>query len=456
MSGPANPFLGPQPYRASERDRFFGREESTRRLVQGILSWPCFVLFGPSGAGKSSLMRAGVIPLLEEKYEFRVVHVESWLASHGPLEWLVQAMFADLRLGTPPAGMRPDEALDEAVRLAERRSDRPVLLYLDQLEQLLLPGRDLEQTNALLESLVRLVRSPFRGLQLALLLREDYLGRFRERLHGAMELREHGSRLGPLRVREMVEVARRLAASGTPAQYWPTHELLELMLQVRVSGQDATEEAEVQAAFAQIVCRALWEERAAGNVVRGPVEAEPILHRYLDATLEGLGPLAGDARRLLEEHLVASDGSRALLTERQAQAALPPGHAERVLSALEGTAVLLAGEHHGSRYFELGHDWLARKVFELRRERLRDEESRRQLELERARWRRLRLISVVALAVAVMITWQASARMASTSSPPRGTARRACGRRMGKASPSCPYFVARWNWSRTAGSPSSR
>ncbi|MFY0524942.1 hypothetical protein ACN28I_17905 [Archangium gephyra] len=235
---------------------------------------------------------------------------------------------------------------------------------MDQFEQLFLPGRSLEQTDALLAGLVRLVRNPFPGLQLVLLLREDYLGRFRARPCCSGELMEHGFRLGPLTVREMGEVARRLAASGMPPQSWPEQELWQLMLQVRMPGQDATGEAEVQTAFAQIVCRALWEERAAGGAVNGPVEAEPILHRYLDVTLEGLGPLAADARRLLEEHLVACDGSRTLLTERQARAALPPGQADRVLTTLERTAVLLAGEHHGSRYFELGHDWLARKVFE--------------------------------------------------------------------------------------------
>ncbi|HZI04672.1 MAG TPA: hypothetical protein VEZ71_11650, partial [Archangium sp.] len=245
------------------------------------------------------------------------------------------------------------------------------------------------------------MRNPFRGLQLVLLLREDYLGRFRARQCCSSELLEHGFRLGPLTVREMGEVARRLAASGMPAQAWPEHELRELMLQVRMPGQDATDEAEVQTAFAQIVCRALWEERATGGAVNEPAQAEPILHRYLDVTLEGLGPLAADARRLLEEHLVASDGSRTLLTERQARAVLPEGQAERVLTTLERTAVLLAGEHHGSRYFELGHDWLAKKVFELRRERLRHEEEQRRLQRERDRWRRLRLISVVALAVAV-------------------------------------------------------
>ena len=63
------------------------------------------------------------------------------------------------------------------------------------------------------------------------------------------------------------------------------------MLQVRTAGQSATDEAEVQAAFAQIVCRTLWEEQRGGTGTAGPVEAEPILHRYLDATLDSLGPL---------------------------------------------------------------------------------------------------------------------------------------------------------------------
>jgi hypothetical protein len=128
MSGSANPFLGPQPYRASERDRFLGREEATRKLVEGILAWPCLLLFGPSGAGKSSLMQAGVMPVLEEKHGFRTVRVGAWLSGHAPLEWLVQAMFEDLELGPVPEGMSADEALDEAVRLAKRRSERPVLL----------------------------------------------------------------------------------------------------------------------------------------------------------------------------------------------------------------------------------------------------------------------------------------------------------------------------------------
>jgi hypothetical protein len=74
MSG--NPFLGPQPYRAADRARFFGRGDVTRKLSNHILAYPCITLFGPSGSGKSSVMQAGVIPLLVDTHDSRVVYID--------------------------------------------------------------------------------------------------------------------------------------------------------------------------------------------------------------------------------------------------------------------------------------------------------------------------------------------------------------------------------------------
>ncbi|MFY0563721.1 eIF2A-related protein [Archangium lansingense] len=409
MSGEySNPFPGPQPYRAGDRRRFFGREEMTRKLLNRILAHPCVTLFGPSGAGKSSLMQAAVIPLLQELHGFRTVRVDAWLTTETPLERLVRAMFADLELGEVPTEMGPREALDEAVRLAERHSARPILIYVDQLEQLHLPSRSPEGTDELIERLDALARMPLRGLQLVLSLREDYLGRLRDRVRGLRPLQDPGFRLGPLTVREMARVACQLAEAGEPAQQWSAAELRALMLQMRTAGQAPTEEAEVQAAFAQIVCRALWEERVAGGGLAGPVEAEPILHRYLEVTLEALGPLRADALELLEDHLVARDGSRTLLTEQEARTALREGASEQVLLSLERAAVLHAEEHQGSRYFELGHDWLAKKVLELKHERMEHEEEARKHQQQERRQRRERsarrkLASIAAVATGVAL-----------------------------------------------------
>lgn len=369
-----NPFPGPQPYRAGDRGRFFGREALTRKMVHQILAHPATTLFGPSGAGKSSLMQAGVIPSLEEEHDFRLVRVDGWPPGEAPLEWLLRAIFSDLELGAPGEAASPLDVLDEAMAMAARRSDRPVLIYLDQIEQLLFPGRAGAEIAALIQGVDRLSRSRRQGLHLVLSLREDYLGRFRDRARGRRELLAHGFRLSPLTVEEMVKAVCRAAGEGEPAQAWDEAQTRALMLEVRAPGQSASDEAEVQAAFGQIVCRALWEERSeSGGRVAGAVEAEAILQRYLEATVGGLGDLEEAARVLLQEHLIDAEGNRTLLTEKQARLALPGKVAEEVLLRLERAAILHAEEHQGSRYFELGHDWLARRVLEQRNARQAEE-----------------------------------------------------------------------------------
>ncbi|HYO53337.1 MAG TPA: hypothetical protein VEU50_11195, partial [Archangium sp.] len=375
-----NPFPGPQPYRTSDRFRFFGREEMTQRLVSHILAYSCTTLSGPSGAGKSSLVRAGAIPLLEEEYEHRTVIIDGWPSDKEPMDWLVEAMFDQLDLERGPASgeaedgtPRAHETLDEAVRLAFLASEHPILLYLDQLEQLFFPSRDPRKADTLLERLEALTRQSTPHVRLLLALREDYLGPFRERVRGRRALLEHGFRLGPLTVAEMQSVACRAAAAGRPPLQWSPEQMRELILQVRTPGQDKSPEAEVQATYAQIVCRALWAQEARGGDSVVLIEAAPILNRYLESTLDELGPLRADAERLLEDRLIDENGGRTLLMENQARAALPAGSAEKVLSDLEKARVLHAEEHQGSRYFELGHDWLAKKVLELKRDRLRRE-----------------------------------------------------------------------------------
>ncbi|MBZ4417444.1 hypothetical protein [Myxococcus sp. RHSTA-1-4] len=371
-----NPFRGPQPYRAEDQSRFFCRDEVTRRLTNSILAHPCVSLFSPSGAGKSSLMQAAVLPQLREQHGIRTVCVDAWLAHEDPLHRVARSMFVDLDLGDMPDGRNPRELIDEAFQLAELRSSRPILLFLDQLEQTLLPSRQPEGVRALIDTLAAILREPMRDRQLVLSLREDYLGRLRDQARASRELLDRGFRLGPLTVKEMTRIVCRLAAMGVPAQEWCPVQMQQLMLQMRTPGQSDSAEAEVQAAFAQIVCRALWEERRTCDGETGPVAAEPILHRYLDTTLKALGPTQGySARRLMEEYLVAEGGSRTLVTQQQAYEVLSPDCAEQVLSQLQDAAVLRSEHHEGSRYFELGHDWLANKVTELKR-------GRRQLELQ--------------------------------------------------------------------------
>jgi WD40 repeat protein len=371
---PVNPFPGPQPYRASDRGRFYGREAVSRELANTILAHRCVALYGPSGAGKSSVMQAGTIPRLDEGHDFRHVAIDGWPADEQPVAWLLYTLHTELKLAPPDEGLGLYESVEWIVRQAFRRSDRPILIYLDQLEQLLLPSREIASVEAFLDWLDRFAERPIRGLHLVLAMREDYLGRFRDRARGRHRLLENGFRLGPMTVGEIVGAVCQAAADGAPPQRWAPPAMRALMMQVRIPGQSESDAAEVQTAFAQIVCRALFGERAAlggGEGVDMPVHAEPILFRYLESTLEHLGGLRGAAERLLEEHLIAADGTRTLLTEEAARASGLGSHGEleRILTDLERAAILRAEQHRGTRYFELGHDWLAKKVFDRKQDR---------------------------------------------------------------------------------------
>jgi len=412
-----NPFPGPQPYRAADRHRFHGRDAVGRELTSIILAHRSVALFGPSGAGKSSLMQAAVLPTLIDEHDFRVVAVDGWPSGEAPVAWLLEVLLRDLKLTSPTEPLSVFESVEWIVELAFYRSDRPVLIVLDQLEQLLFVQRNVEEVADFLDWLDRFAGQPFRGLHLVLAMREDYLGRFRDRARGRHRLLEHGFRLGPLTVGEMTGAVTQAAASGEPPQTWSSAATRRLMLQVRVPGQSEQDNAEVQTAFAQIVCRALFAQRASSGEAQSdgaPVEAEPILQSYLEGALAALGKLRAPAERLLEDHLIAADGTRTLLTEEAAGAAglVDDEGLYTILTDLELAAILRAEQHRGTRYFELGHDWLAKRVFDGKQERIaRIEEDARERErlaeqqatelaLERARaetQRARKVIAIVAL-----------------------------------------------------------
>jgi WD40 repeat protein len=411
-----NPFPGPQPFRAMDRARFHGREDLSRRLEGAILVHRAVVVHGPSGSGKSSLIQASVLPHLQDAEDVRVVHLDGWPSAEDPTHWLSMAMHSELKHGEPDIDISPSEAVLSSLKRAVRGSSRILVICIDQLEQLLYPGRDSRQTETFFDCVNDILDLPLRTLRVVMSLREDYLGVFRDRLRDHRRVLGQGFRVGPLTVGELTQAMCQTATSGQPPQVWAADEMRALLMQVRVPGQAESDEAEAQAAYGQIVCRALFQERAAGETNKERiVEAEPILQRYLEMTLADLGPLRNKADRLLEDHLVSGDGGRTLRTEKELQRHFSAEDLQTILGALEQSAILHAASHQGSRYFEIGHDWLARKVFEKRQaheqkeeQRRRDQEQQRALENVRKERRVLiyvaafLLVGVVGIAVSAL------------------------------------------------------
>lgn len=354
-----NPFLGPRPYRAEDADLFFGREDVTRRLANRILARPTTTVFGPSGAGKSSLLHAAVLPELSQQ-RFHVISIEGWPVEQEPISLLFQRALEVLHASDDHSAPQPPS----------------IVICLDQLEQLLYQGRSHDSLGQLLDGLSNLVDSQSSQIRLILALREDYLGRFRDRARRHVRLLDHGFRVTPFTVTEIAEALEATARKGSPPQEgkWNKDDLIPTVRELRSPGTLETDDAEVEAVYVQILCRARWANITSGSTT---IDAAPakLVQDYFDDSISSLGPAARSIRTLLETYLIDETGHRALVTEGQVltylhkTARTTPKESRRIIAALEESAILAAEEHADSRYFELGHDWLAGWLKESRRQR---------------------------------------------------------------------------------------
>ena len=111
---PANPYIGLKPFERDQADYFFGRDVAVRALLDRLSEHRFLAVLGSSGSGKSSLVRAGLFPELERD---RIPSSQTWI-----IERITPGQFP----------------LQELARVLDqhRMSDRPLLLFVDQFEEL--------------------------------------------------------------------------------------------------------------------------------------------------------------------------------------------------------------------------------------------------------------------------------------------------------------------------------
>ncbi|WP_160159190.1 eIF2A-related protein [Streptomyces sp. SLBN-118] len=160
-SEPISPYPGLEPFDERYTSVFFGRDQEIVALSRRInppsrtQSSQTLVVTGPSGAGKSSVIRAGLLPQLALRAQW--ITVGPFTPDTNPFAGLAQALSTALQLTTSasleselrhtgaPALCRHLDAL----RSRHRGGPRPVLIAIDQAEELLTLVSD-EERDALL------------------------------------------------------------------------------------------------------------------------------------------------------------------------------------------------------------------------------------------------------------------------------------------------------------------
>jgi Caspase domain/Pentapeptide repeats (8 copies) len=136
-----NPYQGLLAFTAETKQFFFGRETEIQTLVQKVQRCGFVPLIGASGSGKSSVVRAGLMPRLQE-LGWRVL--EPMKPGTEPQETL-RSRLADLSGGEvePGMGVKPRIPADERI-----------LLVVDQFEEVFTLGRDRTAQSQFIQALM--------------------------------------------------------------------------------------------------------------------------------------------------------------------------------------------------------------------------------------------------------------------------------------------------------------
>ncbi|WP_188298958.1 helix-turn-helix domain-containing protein [Streptomyces sp. CBMA156] len=147
------PYLGLAAFGTADADLFFGRSELVGDLVRLVDRHRLTAVVGASGSGKSSLLRAGLLPRLDESW-----HAALLAPGDHPLRALASAVCA-LTGGDAEALSGVLTAEPEALGIAldtwlvTQPADRRVVLVVDRFEELFTTCADAGERDALLACL---------------------------------------------------------------------------------------------------------------------------------------------------------------------------------------------------------------------------------------------------------------------------------------------------------------
>jgi eukaryotic-like serine/threonine-protein kinase len=355
LSVPAgNPYRGLAVFEAAHGALFFGRRNEIRELVDRVSTEPLVVVGGDSGTGKSSVCRAGVLPFLVENEGWTRVDltpgrrpVQSFVAALAAWSGVDEATLAEMMRDAPVSVAR---AIRKHIIAAP---DRKLLLFVDQLEELLTISEP-DEAKIVAATLAALaVHTP--SVRVLATARSDFLTRLATLPLLGDELGRALYFLRPLvgeRLREAV--VRPAAAKGVTFE---SDALVDSLV-------EQTEHAPGGLPLLQFSLAELWDARdATSNTIRADALVDvggvaAALARHADRLLAGLDAQERDAARRLLLRLVTADGTRArrseaeLLSEGRERAA-----ERRALEALVHGRIVVANDaQHGA--YEIAHEAL--------------------------------------------------------------------------------------------------
>ncbi len=383
------PYMGLDAFHEFSHNRFFGRQRLVAEAISRLTERRLLALVGPSGSGKSSLVRGGIVPALKAG------------ALPGSQGWRYLAPMVP--------GSEPLASLERALRTKNKEQrtknqgpvledsapllDAPVVLVVDQFEELFTLCDDRRACQAFIDNLLELVAAPDAQHIVILTMRSDFEA-FVTRLPAFHPVFEQGRlQVTPLNAAELREAIEQPAELiGLKFEDGVVNSLLQDIL-----GEPAA------LPLLQFTLLKLWEHRERNRVTwdayRRLGGGRLALANSADVFYDRLIPEEQiTAKRILLRMVRLSDGlevtSNRIRREMLYRAGEAHDRVDRVLEKLIGARLvrLTAGELPADDQVEVAHEALVRNWPRLV-DWLRDEREamvvRRRLEVKADEWVRL-------------------------------------------------------------------
>lgn len=297
-----NPYKGLSAFKESDESRYFGREAQTERLWQRFQDLheqtktaKVLPIIGPSGCGKSSLARAGFIPeisrrplpgkdrmniltLVPGKYPLKALaNIIARAVTNDPLPISKSKEIEQILTSRSENGQY--EGLLQIASLIPNIRDNPLVVLIDQFEEVYSLCDDNSQRQALIGNLLYAANSPIGDVSIVIVLRSDFVSETQKHEQLSQIIGSDRSMIVPV----MTEAELRLAISKPAEQagraFHPA--LVDLLV------TDA-KESEGVLPLLQFALTRLWE---------GIIEGKPPVETYKEMGRVG-GALAGKAQKI--------------------------------------------------------------------------------------------------------------------------------------------------------------
>ncbi|MGC1377644.1 MAG: hypothetical protein WA821_15525 [Anaerolineales bacterium] len=380
---PNNPYVGPRPIKKGEP--FFGREREIRSLAALLMAERIVLLHSPSGAGKSSLIQAGLMPRMVERFSvFPLVRVnlEAPPEARGVagLNRYALSTLLSLEEGLPPEKRLPLMEL-AALTLDAYLEKRALpdgalencLLIFDQFEEVLtVSPTDAPAKQQFFEQLGEALQNRRRWALFSM--REDYMGGlapYTRAIPNRLNVTFRLGLLGPEAARPAIQQPAKNA--GVDFKDEAAQKLVDDLRCIQTQQPDGSFVSEagpnVEPVQLQVVCYNLWQSGAADDGVIDESDLQRVgsvdqaLASFYANSVKSVSASSPLDERVLRqwfnERLITPEGIRSqVLKGAETTEGLP----NSALRLLEDTHLVRGETRAGKTWYELAHDRLVKPV----------------------------------------------------------------------------------------------